>query len=263
MSTKRILAISLRHILLMRRDLTRLSEIIWFPVIDLAIWGLVTTFISSQSGLGRDVFSYLIGGMMLWVFVYRMQMSISISILVDMWERNFLNIFTSPITTLEYIIGLTVISSIKLIVTGSILVILSFIFYSFNIFILGLYLVPFVFSLMFMGWWMGTVINGLLLRFGFKIEAFAWALVYVFNPLSGVFFPLSVMPDWMRAVAQLLPSSYIFEGMRQVIDTGRMDALGLVASFGLNIVYSIMALFVYYSLFRSSLKSGILVKLSD
>lgn len=263
MSSKRILAVALRHIFQTKRDLSRVAEIIWFPIIDLMIWGLITSFLASSTIKAPQAVLFFIGGMILWVFVYRMQMSLSISILVDMWERNLLNLFTTPLTMVEHILGLTLVSLLKLTITFIILSFLALIVYSFSLSLLGVFIVPFAVNLMLMGWWMGTIINGLLLRFGFKIESFAWALVYVFNPLSGVFFPLSVMPHWMRTIAQFLPSSYIFEGMRQVLATGVMDTNRLFVSFGLNFVYSVLAVLIYYLLFRSSLRSGMLVKLSD
>lgn len=263
MNFKRIFAIVIRHLFLLKRDLARIAEIVWYPIIDLTIWGLVTSFLSYQSELPEQAFLFFVGGMILWVFVYRMQMSLSISLMIDMWDRNFLNLFVSPLTTIEYMVGLTLVALLKLFLTFIILTLLALFFYAFDVTILGFYLIPFILSLMMMGWWMGTIINGFLLRFGFKIEAFAWALVYVFNPLSGVFYPLEVMPSWMRNVALFLPSSYIFEGMRQVLLEGFMDIDGLFISLALNIVYSIVALIIYYLLFRSTLRSGMLVKLSD
>ena len=263
MSKRRIYAIVVRHFFQLKRDLSRLADIVWYPVIDLTIWGLVSSFLVGNTDKKEQFILFFLGGIILWVFVYRMQMGLSLSLMMDMWDRNFLNLFVSPLTIIEYIIGLTLTAVFKILITFFILTPLAFFLYSFNIFNLGIYLLPFFVSLMIMGWWMGVIINGLLLRYGFKIESFAWGFVYVFNPLSGVFFPWSTMPFWMRSISKLLPSSYIFEGMRQVLSLGTVDINLLIVSFGLNLAYSVIALGIFYYLFRSSLRCGILVKLSD
>lgn len=262
MNLSRIWAIVLRHILQMKRDITRMTEIIWYPIIDLVIWGLVTTFLqSSEQGIPLS-FLFFVGGTILWILVYRMQTEMAISLLLDVWDRNLLNIFTSPITSFEFLAGLTIVSLLKLFITFTILSFLAIFLYAFNLFTLGIFLLPFVCNLLLMGWWMGVAINGVILRFGYRVESVGWALVYIFNPLSGVFFPVSTMPPWMQTAASFIPASYVFEGMREALAYGTVSSHLLFMSFLLNGIYTIAAILWYGWMFESAKQSGILAKMS-
>lgn len=157
MSKKRILAIIYRHMSMWKRDFDRIADTFWWPVLDLVIWGFVTIFIQKQSGATVAVLFFL-GGAILWGVVNRAQLDIGMSFLQEAWDRNLLNIFASPITTVEFITATIILGIIKLSLSLLMVSLLAWLLYAFNILEFGLYLIPFVANLLIMGWWVGLLL---------------------------------------------------------------------------------------------------------
>ncbi|MBI4990771.1 ABC transporter permease, partial [Candidatus Gottesmanbacteria bacterium] len=175
---------------------------------------------------------------------------------------NLINLFTTPIRLREFIAGTIVLGLLKLLLTGIILSILAVVLYQFNIFDFGLFLIPAVINLILAGWWIGFFINGLILRFGYRVEAFAWAFVFVIYPFSAIFYPVSVLPEWAQFIARMLPTSYIFENMRSVISTGYFFAPDIIISFVLNLCFLSLSIIFMQRMFKEALRNARLVKLN-
>ena len=82
--------------------------------------------------------------------------------------------------------------------------------YEFSIFDLGLPLLAFFFNLLMMGWAIGLLVAALVLRYGLGAESLAWVAIFAIAPLSGIYYPISILPDWLEAVAAILPASHVF-----------------------------------------------------
>lgn len=100
------------------------------------------------------------------------------------------------------------------------------------------------------------MILGLIFRFGTRIQAFAWGLLPLFQPLTAAFFPVSVLPQPLRSIAYLFPPTYVFEAARASLasPTIRWDLLGISA--GENLFYLILALWFFTVMFKKSKDSG-------
>lgn len=262
MKLHRINALLLRHLLLYRRSWTRLMEIFFWPVMDLLVWGFLTAYLLSV-GASRvpAMVTFLIGAMIFWDLLYRAQQGVTISFLEDIWARNLLNIFVAPVTISEFLTATFALGVIKVLINGLVLAALAWWLYAFNICQLGFSLIPFVLSLMLMGWAMGIVTVGLILRWGHAAEALAWGIPFLVQPLSAVFYPVSVLPGWLQPVAWSLPSTYVFEGMRQTLQTGHAPWPMLWWSLGLNVVYLAAAGAFFRYLFAEVRVRGLLGKL--
>lgn len=259
----RIWAIILRQLFLYRRSLTRLLEIFYWPLMDLLLWGFVSIYLQrSTSGVPAFV-TYFIGALILWDILFRAEQGISVSFLEDMWSRNLVNVFVAPIRISEYLAGLLIIAFIKVFVAFSVMSVLGWIFYSFNIFKLGISLLPLTLNLVAMGCSIGIFTTALILRYGLEAEILAWAIVFLFMPFSAVFYPVSVLPPEVRAIADLIPSSHAFEGMRAVINTGVFPAKELLQASLLNALYFIASLIFFMKIFKKVLLRGIIPKIGE
>jgi ABC-2 type transport system permease protein len=243
-----VLAYSTRHLYLYRRSLPRLMEVFYWPVLDLLVWGFISMYLAGYSGQGLlpDFVAFFIGALILWDVLFRSQQGISVSFLEDMWSRNLLNVFVSPITPLEYVASLLLMSIVKLLLATTVMVVLALVLYSFNIFLIGLPLIPFVANLIIMGWSIGIITTGIILRFGQEAEVLAWGIAFLFQPVSAVFYPVSVLPPAIQTVALFIPASHVFEGLRQVISGGAFPTDELLWAAGLNALY-IAAAVVFFS----------------
>lgn len=263
---RRTLLYTVRHLYLYKRSLPRLMEIFYWPILDLMVWGFISLYLARyQEGL-PDFIAFFLGALILWDVLFRSQQGISISFLEDQWSRNLLNIFVSPLTPLEFVLSLIIMSMIKLLLASSLLIGLAWIFYSFNIFAIGLPLIPLVANLIIMGWAVGIVTMAVILRYGQEAEVLAWGIAFLFQPVSAVFYPVSVLPPLMQKVAHLVPSAHVFEGMRAVIGGsggGDFPLEHLLWAFFLNILYISGAAWFFTWNMKTVKGKGLLAKVGE
>jgi ABC-2 type transport system permease protein len=233
--THRIFGLLLRYLYLYRRSLARAMEIFFWPVMDLLVWGFLSTYL--QKVAAPAAVSYLLGAMILWDVLYRCQQAITLAFTEDIWTRNILNVFVTPVRTFELLVATSLLGVIKSLIPAVLLGALAYGFYSFDVRTMGLHLAPFLFSLLLFGWAVGMFTAAFILRFGQSAEALVWGVPFLIQPISATFYPVDVLPAWLRPVALLLPSTHVFEGMRQALRGEAVDTGSLVAAFGLDLVY--------------------------
>ena len=231
----RVGAILLRYVYLYRRSVARIMAIVFWPVMDLLVWGFLTSYLEKLAAPAAVVF--LLGAVIFWDVFYSAQQAITLSITEDIWVRNILNIFVAPIRTWELLFATCLIGVIRATLSAGALAILARVLYGFPLFAIGLPLVPFYFALLLFGWAMGIFTMALVLRFGQAAEALIWGIPFLIQPLSAVFYPVHVLPRWLQPVALALPSTHVFEGMRAALATGHVSTATLGAAVGLNVLY--------------------------
>jgi ABC-2 type transport system permease protein len=262
-SRQRIAAVCYRYLYLYKRSAPRLMEIFYWPLLDLLLWGFITLYLGKYRQNLPNFAAFLLGALILWDILFRSQQGISVSFLEDVWSRNFLNLFASPLRPGEYLIALMLMSIFKILAAAAVMCSLAWLFYSFNIFLLGLSLVPFVLCLVMFGWAIGIVTVSFILRFGQEAEILAWGLGLLFQPVSAVFYPVSVLPAFLRTLARGVPASYVFEGMRQVITAGRFDIHSLAVALALSAVYLVLSLLIFHFVFHNVRKKGLLTRIGE
>ena len=245
MKFNRIFAILLRHLYQFKYNLDRQSDVFYWPVVDLILWGIAGSYFQA-SGSETPLVIMVVSGIVFWIAVLRGQNDISISVLAEMWDRNLIHLFASPLKFREWALALMILGVIKAAVSFLFGVLVAFLLYRVGIFMYGFAILPFLAMLLMSGWWIGFFVGGLTLRFGTRIQTLAWTLVFIISPFIGIFYPVSALPSWGQTIAHLLPPSYIFEGMREIIISGSFDYSNLVISLVLNIIYIVPA----YAFFR-------------
>ena len=254
----RINAIILRHAYLHRRSPARVMEVFFWPVMDLLVWGYITAYLNELAL--SDTVLFFIGAMILWDVLYRSQQAISLSITEEFWVRNFINLFISPLSIPEFISALCLVGFIKSVVTTVVLAILALFLYQFDLLQLGLGLLPFYGNLLLFGWAVGLFTMGIILRYGRAAEALIWGMPFLLQPLSAVFYPVNVLPEWLQAVALSLPSTYVFQGMRQVMEGGGINWGQMELALGLNLVYMVLGGLFFGLMLRSVRIKGYLAR---
>jgi ABC-2 type transport system permease protein len=262
MSLSVIHALILRYLFLYTRTPMRLVELIFWPVVELVIWGYLTVFIQENTtGDFPRIITFLIGAMILWDVIFRAQQGVAISFLEDVWTRNLLNIFVAPVRTIEYLTATFAIGFLRILVTITVLGIVASLMYAFDIFIMGWALLPFFANLMLSGWALGMISTALILRWGQAAESLAWAVPFFIQPLIAVFYPVSVIkPAWVQNISLALPPTYVFEGMREVLNTGVFDWQKCITSALLNLAFLAIAGFIFYHMLATTRRRGLLTK---
>ena len=261
MNLRHIRALVLRYTFLYTRSVPRVAEMFFWPVMDLLVWGFLTVYLRRLEHQVPAAITFLLGSMIFWDILYRAQQAVTISFLEDIWARNLLNIFVSPIRVSEFIAATYVVGFVKILVTVGILAGLALWFYHWNLFQMGLPLIPLFANLLLMGWAVGMITTALIMRWGQSAEALAWGIPFLIQPVAAVFYPLSALPDWLQPVSRAIPATYVFEGMRQVLDKQGFPTHDLAWAFGLNVVYLIGAGMFFNYMFGVAREKGLLAKL--
>ncbi len=261
MNLRVIWALVLRYIFLYTRNPVRLVEMVFWPVVDLLVWGNLTLFLQrNTSAQFGNYILFLLGAMILWDIMFRAQQGVAISFLEDVWTRNLLNIFVAPVRTSEYLGATFAVGVLRIAVTGVVLGSIAWFGYAFNVFILEWWLVPFFLNLMLFGWSLGMISTALILRWGQAAESLAWAVPFFIQPAVAVFYPVADMPAWSQPIAWAFPATYIFEGMREVMRTGTMNLTLLWQALALNAVYLAAAGGLFMWILQLTRKRGLLTK---
>jgi len=257
-----IAGIVLRQIYLLRGSPVRIAPMVSWVGIDIVLWGFITRYLNTVNGGGHDFVPTLLGGVLLWDFCTRIMMGVSTAFLEDVWSRNFLNLFVSPLSISEYIAGL-VITSVMTSVLGllTMLLLASGVFHL-QFFALGLPLVAFLMVLFVFGITLGIFGSGIVLRHGPASEWLLWPLPALLSPFAAVFYPLSTLPHWMRGVALGLPPSYVFEGMRALLDGRPFPGALLLQGSALAVLELLLAAYFYKRVYRHAVRTGLLARYS-
>jgi len=258
-----IAGLVLRHIYLYTRNAIRLVELIFWPLVDLMVWGFLTVFLrENTTGDFPHFISFLIGAMIFWDVLFRAQQGLAISFLEDVWTKNLLNIFVAPVRPLEYVSATAIVGLLRVGVTLVVLTMVAWVAYAFKLWDFHFLLLPFFGNLLLFGWSLGMVSVALILRWGQAAESLAWAVPFLFQPISAVFYPVTVLPVWLQPLALSLPSTHVFEGMRAVLKDGSIPTFHLLAATGLNLVFLSLAAWYFAFTLRQARQRGLLAKLA-
>jgi ABC-2 type transport system permease protein len=262
MNQRRVAAIVLRQYYLIRGSASRVLPLFVWVVIDVVLWGFITKYLTSITGSGFHFVSALLGAALLWDFLARVMQGVTMAFFEDVWSRNFLNIFASPISVPEYLAGL-ITSSICTSSLGLLMMLLvATLAFGLSFFSYGLALVGFLLVLFLTGIALGILGTAIVLRLGPAAEWFVWPIPAVLSPFVGVFYPLSTLPPWMRLVSRILPPSYVFEGMRAIVAGQPVPADLLAIGFGLAVLAILLACGFFLYVYRYTVRTGLIARYS-
>ena len=259
----RITAMVLRYLYLLRSSWSRLLELIYWPAMQLFVWGFLQFYVAQNSGFFARATGVFIGAVLMWDILFRGQLGFSVSFLEEMWSRNLSNILISPLRPIEFVCALMIMSLIRLAIGMVPVTLLAIAFFGFNLYGLGLALAAFFANLILTSWAVGILVAGVLLRNGMGAESLAWTLMFVIMPLACVYYPVSVLPEWLQAVAWALPPTYVFEGMRALIMQQVFRADLMVQALALNAVYFAAASVAFFALLESARRAGSLLQTGE
>ncbi|WP_119461597.1 ABC transporter permease [Rhodospirillaceae bacterium SYSU D60014] len=263
LSGRRIGAMVLRHLYVLRGSWPRVIELAYWPTMQMIIWGFLTVFLATNSSWIANAFGILLSAVLLWDVLFRGQLGFSMSFLEEMWSRNLGNLFVSPLRPIEHVLSMMAMSLIRTLVGVTPAALLAIPLYHYSVFELGLPLVAFFANLLIMGWAIGLMVTALILRFGLGAENLAWFVIFLLAPVSAVYYPVTVLPDWLQYVAWALPSTNVFEGMRALLLTETFRPGLLANAMLLNAVYMGLGVVIYLYSFKLARQRGLLLQIGE
>ena len=262
-SPQRIGAMMLRYWYLLRSSWPRLLDLVYWPTVQMVTWGFLQYYIANNAGFFARAGGTFIGAVLLWDILFRGQLGFSISFLEEMWSRNIGNLMMSPLRPIELIAALMVMSMVRLLVGAVPVTFLAIGFFGFNLYGLGLALVAFFCNLMLTSWAIGIFVSGLILRNGMGAENLAWSIMFLFMPLTCVYYPVTTLPVWLQPVAWVLPPTYVFEGMRALLIQKVFRGDLMLDALALNVVLFAAGLFGFLKLLQSARRHGSLMQTGE
>lgn len=262
-SPSRIGAIVLRHFYVMRSSWPRMLELMYWPLVQMLMWGFLQTWLYEHRGVTAVTGGALIGAILLWDVLIRGQHGVSISFLEEMWSRNIANLLISPLRPGEFLVALMVMSIVRLVIGVVPVTALAIWFFGFNLWSLGLGVGAFFANLLLTAWAFGATVSGLIIRNGLGAEGLAWTLMFLFLPLCAVFYPVSVLPEPLQFIAWCLPPTYVFEGLRAILIEHQFRLDLMIWAFAINVVFISVGIFAFFKLVDSARMHGSIMGIGE
>jgi ABC-2 type transport system permease protein len=219
-----------------------MSDAFYWPVIDLLLWGLTSVYFRRYLPSESTVVLMIVAGIVFWLLAWRAQYEITVNLLEELWNKNLVNLFVSPLTLWEWVLAVLLVGLIKGAISFIFASLVAFLLYKVNLFVYGFYFLPLLGLLIISGWWIGFMVAGVIFRYGTKFQTLAWTGITLLSPFSAIYYPLSILPSWAQKIAAFIPTSYIFEAGREIINQGVLDWQKVFASLVLSFLYLLLSL---------------------
>lgn len=258
MSFSRIKGVFFRYFYNMLKGPMQLTDLFYWPLMDILLWGLTSVWVQHQSPSQVANFPLiLMSGLIFWQIAWRGNVDIAVSLLQEFWHRNLVNLFSTPLKISEWICGIILLCFFKLLITIAFGSLMVYLLYSLNVFTIGWAFLPFAALLLIFGWTLGFIASSLVIYWGHQAEMLAWVIAMLFAPFSAVFYPVDVLPSWIQPLSWSLPTTYVFEGMRQILHGESFPYAYAFTSLWLSILYFLLSVLFFYWMFNKSRIKGL------
>lgn len=257
MSPSRIKGVFLRYYYNLIKGFHQLSDLFYWPLVDILLWGLTSSWIQRQNSEISNLPLIIMTALVFWQVTWRGSVDISLNLLQEFWHRNLVNLFSTPLKISEWIAGILLLCLCKLLIAVAFCSLMVYLLYALNVFTLGWAFIPFALMLLMFGWTLGFLSSSLIIYWGHQVEIIAWMTPFIFAPLSAVFYPVDILPAWAQWLAWSLPSTYIFEGMRFILREHSFPLFYFWMSLGLNVWYLFLSICCFHRMFEKSRAKGL------
>ncbi len=262
MRPRPVAAILLRQWYLLRGSPVRALPMFAWVGIDIVLWGFISRYLDSVTGAGINFTAVFLGAVLLWDLCGRVMQGLTTAFLEDVWSRNFLNLFASPLRIPEYVTGLVIASIATSMIGLAVMLVLAVPVFGLSFLALVAHLGLFLLVLYGFGVALGILASAMVLRFGPASEWLVWPIPALLSPFCAVFYPLTVLPAWMRGAAWLLPPSYVFEGMRALLQGRPFALLPALYALALAALEIVLAGYCFVRVYRRAVRTGLLARYS-
>ena len=263
MNWNKIFALSLRHVYLIKGSFPRILDLIYWPTIQIFLWGFISKFFTLTSSYYENTVGIILSAAILYDFLFRSSISYNMMFLEEIWSRNFTNLFIAPIKISEIITALTITAIFRTLIGLLPAALIAIPLFGVSIFKLGIPLIFLMISLYIFGVTLGLLVTAGLLRYGPSFENIAWASLFFLAPLGCIYYPIEILPDFLQGLAKLLPLVHIFEELRNILINNNLNFNTIVISITISIIYFIFGVVVFYLAYFGAKKRGTLINIGE
>ena len=259
----RIYGLLLRHFYLITRSFPRVLDLIYWPSIQITLWGFISNFFASHTTYYNNAVGVILTCAILYDFLFRTSIGFNMLFLEEIWSRNFTNLFIAPIKIGEIIISLIITALIRALIGLIPAILLTSPLFGISILDLGIHLFLLFLSLYLFGITLGILVSAGLLRFGPSFENIAWSTMFLLAPFGCIYYPIEILPDFFQTIAYMLPLVYIFEEARNILINNSVNFENIINAFILNGIYLFLAISLFYYSFSKARKKGTLINIGE
>jgi ABC-2 type transport system permease protein len=263
MNWNKIYALSLRHIYLIKGSFPRILDLIYWPTIQIFLWGFISKFFTLSSSYYNNTVGIILSAAILYDFLFRSSISYNMMFLEEIWSRNFTNLFIAPIKLSEIIAALTFTAILRTLIGLIPASLIAIPLFGVSIFKIGIPLVFLLITLYIFGVTLGLLVTSGLIRYGPSFENIAWASLFFLAPLGCIYYPIDILPSWLQVVANLLPLVHIFEEMRSILIDNIINYYDVLKAFLISLVYFAIGVIVFYYSYGGAKKRGTLINMGE
>ena len=263
MSWNKIFALSLRHIYLIKGSFPRILDLIYWPTIQIFLWGFISEFFTISSSYYENTVGIILSAAILYDFLFRSSISYNMMFLEEIWSRNFTNLFIAPIKLSEIIAALTLTAIVRTLIGLVPATFIAIPLFGISIFTIGTPLIFLLITLYIFGVSLGLLVTSGLLRFGPSFENIAWASLFFLAPLGCIYYPLEILPEWLQVISKLLPLVYIFEEMRNILIYDIINYVQIFKAIFISTLYFILGVLIFYWSYSGAKDRGTLINMGE
>ncbi|MAC44562.1 MAG: multidrug ABC transporter permease [Pelagibacteraceae bacterium] len=263
MNYNKIFALSLRHIYLIKGSFPRILDLIYWPTIQILLWGFISKFFTLNSTFYENTVGIILSAAILYDFLFRSSISYNMMFLEEIWSRNFTNLFIAPIKLSEIIVALTFTAIFRTLIGLIPAALLAIPFFGVSIFKIGTPLIFLLITLYIFGVTLGLLVTAGLVRFGPSFENIAWASLFFLAPLGCIYYPVEILPEWLQLLANLLPLVHIFEEMRNILIYDTVNSFLILKAIIISFLYFVIGVIVFYLSYNGAKERGTLINMGE
>ena len=263
MNFNKIFALSLRHIYLIKGSFPRILDLIYWPTIQIFLWGFISKFFTLNSSLYENTVGIILSAAILYDFLFRSSISYNMMFLEEIWSRNFTNLFIAPIRISEIIAALTLTAIFRTLIGLVPAALLAIPFFGVSIFKIGTPLIFLLITLYIFGVTLGLLVTSGLIRFGPSFENIAWASLFFLAPLGCIYYPIEILPNWLQIIAKLLPLVHIFEEMRNILIYDIVNYSQILKAILISCLYFMTGIIFFYLSYNGAKNRGTLINMGE
>jgi ABC-2 type transport system permease protein len=259
----KIYGLSLRHIYLIRNSFPRILDLIYWPSVQVFLWGFISEFFTVSSSYYNNTVGIILTAAILYDFLFRSSISYNMMFLEEIWSRNFTNLFIAPIKISEIIAALTMTAIFRTLIGLVPAVLVAIPLFGVSIFKLGIPLIFLLIALYIFGISLGLLVTAGLLRFGPSFENIAWASLFFLAPLGCIYYPIEILPNSLQIIAKGLPLVHIFEEMRSILIDQTINNVAILKSVLISLVYFTFGVIIFYTAYYGAKIKGTLINIGE
>ncbi len=263
MNWNKILALSLRHIYLIKGSFPRILDLIYWPTIQIFLWGFISKFFTLSSSFYENTVGIILSAAILYDFLFRSSISYNMMFLEEIWSRNFTNLFIAPIKLSEIIAALTFTAIFRTLIGLIPASLIAIPLFGVSIFKIGAPLIFLLITLYIFGVTLGLLVTAGLIRFGPSFENIAWASLFFLAPLGCIYYPIEILPNWLQIIAKLLPLAHIFEEMRNILIYDIVNYIQILKATLISFIYFVLGVIIFYLSYRGAKVRGTLINMGE